>query len=677
MLDDSWMSEVFDADSLMESVWFFAPWLYALLYIIVASEFNGNRRSRVPVFLVNMVVFVGYFVIFRDSSLWSTMFNFLLAIQASFATSNHNIFNDVAAIGALIVSLVFGTLMIRDLFAQLLMGILVLACFIVLFYRKITHSRKEDLFNTLSMLLTLKMCADYTQLVFDRLMIDNPGTLYVRHFVYAMVPWSGRYTSFFNNMCYSSSQLAVLFIEKDVDSENHINVFLIGLFTYMFAFMLLRSLLGLIVLKRLHVDFNIQLIWTGFYSYSIDVFNPFKVVFIGIMKKEPRMLWYALIMCAFNIGEFFNSREFLLLRCFLMFFDYLVVDSGLAGAYRFLDYDIDLSGLVFEKPGAFPYFFIDSLVDVKKHCVQLFVQTTDNEGDVVSETSGVGLIRHNTSGSRLFTVRHVLDMKNHIHTTDGLIDESVGTFDVIGDSDDPPISMPMKQRSEDGCTVRDISPTELLSIKYLFVVSPQGAISPIHDWELRHGDIHAAVNLRSGDSGSPVCAILSNGTCVLAGAVSRGNAAEGSKNLISAIKQRRRLSGSPGIVHPYHDVEGHILNDNSFKKLIDVGFEAREALALFYDEFPNRFECLDFQRQEQDPPPWQDDQYADNPEEHRRSAQSKIKSWKKKRANAKRRLSDHLDLLHYDNFSKQAFLDFADGGDIVRFNVLRKKPKRY
>jgi len=672
-VDDTWMTEFFDADSLMESARFFAPWIYALLYIIVASNQADVRRSRTPIILVNLIIFAGYFMLFPHSTIWPLMFNVLLALQASFAASNYNIFNDVAAIGVIIISLVVGTLMIKDLISQLVMGILVLACFILLFYRKITRSRKEDLFNTLSMLLTLKMCADYTQLVFDRLMINNPGTLFVRHFVYAMIPWNGKYTSFFANMYHSSGELATLFLKND-NNGNHLYVFLIGLISYVFVFVLIRCCIGLIVLKRLHVDFTMELSWTGFYSYLIDLFNPFKIVFVSIMKGDPRMLWYALIMCAFTIGEFFTAREFLMVRALFMLLDYLIVDSGLAGAYRFLDYDIDLSGLVFEKPGALPYFFIDNLVEVKRSCKKLFVSMSDNNGNVVSEKSGVGLIRHTASGPRLFTVQHVLESMDHVRTEDEMVNTAVGSLEVVGDSVDPPVSMLMPGCSADGSVVRDISPNELRSIKYLFVISPVGAICPIHDWNIIDGDIHATVNLRSGDSGSPVCAVLSNGICVLAGVVSRGSASEGSRNLISAIKQKSRFSGSPGMVAPYFDVGDHLLNQESYNKLLERAFKIREGFARYSTEFPEEFPNLDFQRHKEDAAPWNGGDY-DNPKERKDAGKRRIKSWKKKRRNMKTQLGECMDMLSLEPEVKRAFMRFADGGKIVRFNTMRKKQR--
>jgi hypothetical protein len=674
LLDDSWMTAILDADSMMATVKFFAPWMYALIYIIVASAQTDRRRNRMPGLLVNLIAFCGYFVFFPSTNVWPLAFNGLLALQASFASSNNNIFNDVAAIGVLIVSLVIGTLMIRDLIAQLVMGLLLLSCFLVLFYRKITQSRKEDLFNTLSMLLTLKMCADYTQLVFDRLMIDNPGTLFVRHFVYAMIPWEGVYSSFLNNMFHSSAQLATLFVESNDNVGNHLYVFLLGLVSYVSVFIILRCCLGIMVLKKLHADINIQLAWTGFYSYSIDVFNPFKVIFISIMKRDSRMLWYAIIMCAFNIGEFFTAREFLLMRSILMAIDYLVIESGLAGAYRFLDYEVNLGGLVFEKPGAFPYFFIDSLVDVQRNCKKLFVDLRDNGGNTVSQTSGVGLIRQNMSGPRLFTVRHVLDMKDYVSTEDKKVSMAIGSFEILGDSVDPPVSMYMPGCSVDGSTVRDISPSELHSIKYLFVISPIGAICPVHDWSVDKGDIFAAVNLRSGDSGSPVCAVLSNGICVLAGVVSRGDAREGSRNLISAIKTNNRFTGSPGMVPPYHDVDDHILSHKAFTKLVDKAYDLRECFALYSEEFPDLFPDLDFHRQERDKPAWDGGDFEGN--DRKGAVGRRIKSWKKRKAAAKRQFMDLLEVLDYDDESKTAMINFAEGGDIVRFNCLRKRPKR-
>jgi hypothetical protein len=675
LLDDAWMTEVMDADSVMESVWFFAPWMYALCYVIVASGQADLRRSRIPVLLVNGVALAIYFAIFLGAGLWPLAFNIILALQSSFASSSHSIFNDVAAVGILIVSVVVGTLMVRDLIAQLFLGVLLLACFLVLFYRKATQSRKEDLFNTLSLLLTLKMCADYIQLIFDRLMIDNPGTLFVRHFIYAMFPWEGKYASFLNNMFHSSAQLATLFIKGDDDSSNHLYVFLLGLLSYGFVFVGLRCCLGIVVLKKLHADISFQLIWTGFYSYSIDVLNPFKVVYISLCNRDSRMLWYAIIMCIFNIGEFFTAREFLLMRSLLMAIDYLIVDSGLAGAYRFLDYEVDLSGLVFEKPGAFPYFFIDNLVEVQKNCKTIHVVEKDNGGNVVGNSSGVGLIRHSMSGPRLFTVRHVLDMKDHVRTEDNLVSESVGSLITLGDSVDPPVSMYMPGCQANGSEVRDIGPNEMKSIKYLFVISPSGAIAPVSDWSLHDGDIHASVNVKPGDSGSPVCAVLSDGICVLAGAVSRGNPDEGCRNLISAIHTRKRLAGSPGMVAPYHETDGHFLSQNSYNMMIEKAQKLREGFGLYYDEFPELFPELDFQRQKGDEPPWDGTGREEN-ENRRDAGKRRVKNWKKNRAAGKRQFVETLDLLDYDDRSKAAMIKFADGGGIVRFNILRRKPRR-
>lgn len=673
-LNDEWLIKSIDEDSLSESFWFFLPWIYGLSYVLVASG-AGNAAGirRAPMGLINSLLVIGYGALFRGAGIWPFAFNVLLAVQSTFAGANYHIFNDVAAIGILIVALVFGTLMCRDLFVQLGFGVLILCCFVVIIYRKMVNSRREDVFNCLSLLLILKMCADYTQLLFDRLMIENPGTLLVRHIVYAMLPWEGRYISFLNNMNFSSAQLATLFV-KEVPDTDHLYIFFFSMLVYALAFIGLRCGIGLIMLRKMHADFHLQLVWTGFYSYAIDVFNPFKIVFYSLLRRDSRMVWYALIMCAFNIGEFFTARDFLLMRCVLMVLDFLVIRSGLAGPHRFLEFEMDLGGLVFEKPGAFPYFFIDQLVDVQKYCKRVLT-TVENTNDVFEKNGGVGLIRSGPTGPRLLTVMHVLDKKEHVEVVgvEG-VSENVGHIEVLGDSVDPPVSMALRRQDLDGSLVRDISPSEVASIKYLFVVSPDGAICPILDWSISKGDILATVNLKAGDSGSPVCAVLSSGVCVVAGVVSRGDSREGNRNLLSAIKTQGRLSGSPGISGPYFEAEAHKISEHNFRKVMDAAYKCREVYALYGDNFPEFFENLDFHRNEHDPDPWVPD-FERGPDWDERMEKKKrnVKNARKNRAVKKRQFLELLSMLELTDRSHKAIERFADGGPIVKFNACRRR----
>lgn len=679
-LDDNWLVEPFDADSMSESVAFFAPWMYGLLYVLVGAQMmHGNRpHKRPPMVLVNIIILLSYFVFFRDREVWPMIFNILLACQSSFASSSHHIFNDVAAVAIMIVSLILGTLMINDLIGQLVLGIVLFAGFIVLLYRKITNSRKEDLFNMISLLLTGKMCSDYTVLIFDRLMVENPGTLLIRHCINAMLPWEGRYVSVLNNMNYSSAQLAALFVKADEIESGHLYIFFVGLMTYALVFLGIRAGVGLIMLRKMHADFSLQLIWTGFYSYAIDVVNPFKIVLVSLLKKDSRMLWYALIMCAFNVGEFFTARDFFVIRCILSVLDYLVIESGLSGAHRFLEFDVDLGGMVFEKPGAFPYFFLDNLMDVRRHCKRIITSTHDNAGALVSESAGVGLVRQTKTGPKLLTVQHCLRSKDFIRTEDDGIREPIGHIDVIGDSVDPPVSLNIPGCRLDGSTMRDISSSELKSVKYLFVVSPCGATCPINDWSISNGDIHATVNLRSGDSGSPVCAVLDSGVCVLAGVVSRGDSREGSRNLISAIKEARFIRGSPGIQNNYFDASEHLLDGQVYKATIEAAFECRELAAKYAEDFPEYFD-VDFERQPEDVPKWQynpDNNDGDDEQAARQRVKGKMKNWKKNRAVKKRAYLRMLKALDLDGQSFEAMRQFGEGGPIVKFNVLRKQARR-
>jgi hypothetical protein len=676
-LEDGWIVPV-DAEALTLSIWFFVPWLYGLIYIIIGSSLGqeSRRRGKVPHIIINLIVFGGYFFLVRERSSAPLLFNFVMMIQSFFAKSSHHIYNDVAAIAILVISIVLGALMIDDLLGQLTLGIIGLLAFVVTFYRKVTQSRQEDVFSIVSLLLTMKMGSDYCQLVFKELMIYNPATLFIRHFVLAMLPWDGRYISFFNNMCFSSGELATQFTMSNDYKSQHLYIFFAGLISYLLVFVALRCCLGLVMLRKMNADLTLGTVWTGFYSYSIDVVNPFRIIFVSVLKKDSRMFWYASIMCVFNVGEFFTAREFFMIRVFMMIFDYFIVQSGLSGVHRFLEYDVDLSGMVFEKPGAFPYFFIDKLMDVKKYCITIISDVNDRDGNVVSSTRGVGLVRKTNYGTNLLTVHHALVGKDVIRTEDETINEPIGNIELLGDSVDPPVSIGIHKTKLNGSDIRDISQNELKLVKYLFVMTPSGAVCPINDWSIDRGDIHATVNLKSGDSGSPVCAILSSGVCVLAGVVSRGDHREGSRNLISAIKLQARFSGSPGTDRPYFDVDSHLVDRTEFKKLIDLGYECRSLYAENIDEFPECFPGLDFQREPDDSEPWKYNPDEGDEDEVRGKRKKNIKSRRKDARARKQQFMVLVDFLAFDERTRSALENFAEGGDIVRFNVARRKPKR-
>jgi len=673
--DDNWFMAI-DADTLFTSVWFFVPWLYGLLYTIIGSQWNtsNERHGRFPLIAINLMLFTGYLFALGSNNKYALVFNVLQMSQSSLARSSYHIFQDVAAIAILIIGLVCSALMVSDLLGQFILGVLGLCGFVVIIYRKVSNSRREDFFNIASLLLTMKMCADYCQLVFMELAVRNPTTLFVRHFVMAMLPWEGRYTSFLNNMNYSSGQLATEFIGSDAYGPGLLYIFFLGLISYAFVFIAIRCCLGLIILRKMNADFTLDLVWTGFYSYSIDVLNPFMIVFMGLAKRDSRMLFYALIMCTFNIGEFFTAREFFMLRCFLTLLDYLVIRSGLSGVYRFLEYDVDLGGMVFEKPGAFPYFYLDGLMDIKKHCVVVYVDSLDAADNVVSTGSGVALIRKSNCGPRLVTAHHVLKDKDVIRTEDERINERIVGAEALGVSLDPPVSMRLSEADSDGTEVRDLASNEIKSIKHLFVLSPSGATCVINDWSISRGDIYAAVNLRSGDSGSPVIAVLSSGVCVLAGVVSRGDPSEGSRNLISAINKDSGMRGSPGIGAPYFEVDSHLLNSIDFSVIEKEIRELRQPIAEFSDEFPEYFVDLDFDRGPKDAEPWRHD--PDDGENVRKRKKGKVKSRMKDRRAAKMQFMKLLDAFAFDERSRQALSDYADGGPIVKFNALRRKQKR-
>jgi len=117
---------------------------------------------------------------------------------------------------------------------------------------------------------------------------------------------------------------------------------------------------------------------------------------------------------------------------------------------------------------------------------------------------------------------------------------------VGGDIRDPIVSAPLPHKTS--LRMDLLSKSEVIDIDHLTIVKRSGHISLITDFSFSQTDglIHGAVDLESGDSGSPILAMLKGGSIRYAGAVSRGNPDGAGGNIMTAVCYGMLRGGSPG-----------------------------------------------------------------------------------------------------------------------------------
>jgi len=657
---------------------YFMPWLCAVVPCIFAAIFNvrDNVKRRAWIFLLNFAFWIIHFVMYVEQDPFSVIFVFLLSYQSAFSVITQRFMYDSIAIVFVIVAVGIFGILVENKYAHFFFGLVCVVIFCILFYRKLVSSKKEELLSVFGLVLAFKMCAGYVSFMLSQFGVTNSGLNLLKLFVMSSFPLACTRSTFLAN-----ARLQSLVVSKTFDDDvNPVLMFFICFMAYILIFIFVRMFLGISVLRSVRMDLSPSTLMCGFYAYFVDVVNPFVVLITAVVHRDPRRLLYSLTMVTYNIGEFLYAKDVFFLRIFIMVVDWLVLDTGLVDAQRFLDYDIQLDGFVFEKPGAFPYACIDTLASIRQSVRVLHAEVHDATGEPIQTCRGVGLVRDTSKGKMLFSVRHVLSQKNRIYTPELDLDQDVTHILTVGESIDPPVQMDLLRCTARGTSVRNVSKNEITKIKYLVMISPGGAVCPITDFSIDRfrGDISASINLRSGDSGSPIVGVLDDGTCVLVGAVSRGNAQEGALNLISMIGFKEELSGSPG-----HTSEGYLdvdhaapLNDKILRNLNVIISENRLALmelAMSYDTvLPHLADVsgLDWkERFDADP----DDRGDYNDDQWKKKGKARQKSVRKDKAMRKRGFMMMLDGLFLDDVSRAIVEDCYDNNEIIKFNRLRRK----
>lgn len=370
----------------------------------------------------------------------------------------------------------------------------------------------------------------------------------------AAMPY-GKYPTFLGNMVTECRAMANLVI-----TQHALGVMFGSMVLYLLIFAALRTSAGFIAMKHVHFEVSLNNIGWAFYFYMVDVFCPIHYVFglmVGTEKNFGRRGWYCLLVGILTVFEAFNASEFVLARVLLCLLDRYVFKTGNGQISRMLDLDVQGIAGRFPVQGAISFCSLEGLTNVSRFVVSVTSQTRI-EGQAFLKR-GVGLLVSDIRGmTNLISVKHVVDGADllHIEMPDGTIHEcnpserKVVTYCGV----DPVVSVNMSGSVVGVHGISHLTASERNSVSAMVMVTGVDAIGFITDFEITsYADVQCNINLMSGDSGTPVIAVLKTGEYRLVGCVSRGTFDTGAKNLISSVINGP-YQGDPGSLNAYYDV---------------------------------------------------------------------------------------------------------------------------
>jgi hypothetical protein len=459
----------------------------------------------------------------------------------------------------------------KDLWIQVGLGLFSMCYFIIILYRVIQKGHIADYPAFFIVLIQFFGLGRMIYLLMAYKAMDSIQLRMIQFVTEAVLPL-GPDTSLWSN-----AFLDTVWVLSDLRKFDGYSYWFMGFFTLFWVLFLgVRGLIGVILIKRLRMKVDFRSLWLGFYIYMADFFGGFHYVFrvlLGFETPSHARTAYAIVHLTLFFREFMGAREFLLLRFLVSIIDYSIWDGGYSKVPKYVNGNVDLGGMAFPKEGSFPWFSLDKLNEIAKSVKRVLVSS----GSTVK--SGVGLIVKDERGMvGLYSVRHVLDGGESI-TVDGERSQ-LNAVEELGKSIDP-VVFTRVDGFDDGTEISVLVREEIPDVKFLFTVHYTGMVSMIDKFRFNNeSDIECKVNIKQGDSGSPVIGILSDGSPRLAGFISRGSFGEGSGNFVSSFTGTVNR-GSPGYNTNYIDVvrredEAYQTALTSIRELLKESYELRD-----------------------------------------------------------------------------------------------------
>lgn len=338
---------------------------------------------------------------------------------------------------------------------------------------------------------------------------------------YGESPWE------YHNVLASARSIV---IKLDLSFKYKFPVFIFLIAGQVFMFFFFRACLGAFTISSLRYKFDPDTVTTGFFVYMSDVVGPFSSgwdMLWGIEKTNYRRWMYVVVCSLLTLSEAWFAREFFLARLFCTAFDRVFIDSKYGRMTKYLGESISMNGIVFPKEGSAPWISLDKLRSLSKNVHKIVV----NAGDI--SRKGICFVNGGDK-SVVVTASHVVDCMDTAEFN-GIVLH--GGFAPVGGDDDDPIVSAKVPALRGSVGVDVLVDHEIGLVENLAVLTVDDEDEPMinfvsgFSWKR---SLEAKVDLKKGDSGSPVFAILKDGSVRLAGVVSKGTNSMLRGNIISS-----------------------------------------------------------------------------------------------------------------------------------------------
>lgn len=319
-------------------------------------------------------------------------------------------------------------------------------------------------------------------------------------------------------------------------------------FVQITMFLFSRACIGSYYLYSLRCRFEAQALVLGFWTYLIDVLGPVRgayLQFFGLETMDSRKVLYSTVGLIMAATELRYAYEFFIIRCFFFLVDWLFIRSPYGKATHYLSSDVDCDGAYLHElfdharthnvlsDGVYPHPTAGAWHDAEKlcklgQCVGTLKVLTKSDDRV----RGVGMAVASRGRTVLYSVAHVTDNAASVVFQNRRLQDP--QFEAVCTSDDPVTStvcdlphgphLPLLTKPEIGRVTTMICLNRVGGEKGLDGKVVQAYV---RDWSVdKHsGTLRVCANLREGDSGGPLIAVLTGGDFRYAGSVSMGSTA--------------------------------------------------------------------------------------------------------------------------------------------------------
>jgi len=527
--------------------WRMAPLVFSFPPLLFSRYF----KSAFP-FIFYTLVFLSIATTFNYG--YVTIFYVIYVTGASSVFHNAaNVFHE-AAVSVFILAFCMCGVIVTDVFIQFASVVVLILSYILLLKRSF-HDKKVNALTVIMYMLQIAVSIEHLTHIKHTFSPDTLGYHVFWMLIGTVFPQESRNSSYLLWSIFSSACVTDKISSLGIHLDGGLFIFL---FLQIAAFLSFRALYGMYIMRSLRLKMDLHVLIEGLYIYSIDLFGGIITVtrlLTGRDKMNHRRILYVALSSSIIYFEFLNAVEVFYFRLLLSVTDLGLIHSDYSRFSRHLGSEISfefcdapvrsLLQNAFPQKGAVPWVSVDNIT----RCCDYVKSISVRRGD--STYRGEGFLTRNTAGRMfLLSVHHMFPSGSSLTIDNNFFGDVKPRC--LNDVADPVVSVDLGHCDEYGDLfaeapiISNITNDELDNTRMLvFLNSNEGDGGMVNftdrfKVDKYNGGFSVSVDLKKGDSGGPVLAIMDSGQLRYAGAVSKGNSNMNSGNFISWAVQKER-----------------------------------------------------------------------------------------------------------------------------------------